>query len=102
LPEAAARGLRFDLIFLDPPTFSNSKRMEGVLDIQRDHEALIERCMALLASGGLLIFSTNAQRFRLAGELAARWDVKDISAATIAFDFKRNARIHRCFEIRAR
>jgi len=102
LPEAAARGLRFDLIFLDPPTFSNSKRMEGVLDIQRDHEALIEHCMALLASGGLLVFSTNAQRFRLAGELAARWDVKDISAATIAFDFKRNARIHRCFEIRAR
>jgi len=89
----------FDLIFLDPPTFSNSKRMQGVLDIQRDHLQLIESCMRWLAPGGMLLFSTNAQRFRLAPEVAARWHVTDISKATLPFDFERNPRIHQCFEI---
>ena len=60
-----ARSEQFDLIFLDPPTFSNSKRMQGVLDVQRDHPGLIDQCMRLLAPGGRLVFSTNAQRFRL-------------------------------------
>jgi len=91
----------YDLIFLDPPTFSNSKRMEGVLDIERDHVQLIEACVQRLAPGGLLVFSTNAQRFRLDPSLAGRLAVQDISAATIPQDFARNPRIHRCFEIRA-
>jgi len=91
----------YDLIFLDPPTFSNSKRMEGVLDIERDHGELIDGCARRLAPGGLIVFSTNAQRFRLDPQLARRWAVQDISAATIPKDFERNARIHRCFEIRA-
>jgi len=97
---AAAEG-QFELIFLDPPTFSNSKRMQGVLDIQRDHLALIERCMQRLAPGGLLVFACNAQRFRLDEEVGRRWLVQDISAQTLPFDFARNPRIHRCFEIRA-
>ena len=92
----------WDLIFLDPPTFSNSKRMSGVHDVQRDHAGLIEACMRRLAPGGVLVFSTNAQRFRLDEPLAAHWDVQDISAASIPFDFQRNAHIHRCFEVRAR
>jgi 23S rRNA (guanine2445-N2)-methyltransferase / 23S rRNA (guanine2069-N7)-methyltransferase len=92
---------RYDLIFLDPPTFSNSKRMEGVLDIERDHVSLIDACVRLLAPGGLIVFSTNAQRFRLDPELAVRLAVKDVSAATIPRDFERNPRIHRCFEVRA-
>ncbi len=92
---------RFDLIFLDPPTFSNSRRMEGVLDVARDHPQLIDACMRLLAPDGLLVFSSNAQRFRLAAELGARYQVRDISAATLPEDFARNPRIHRCFEIRA-
>ncbi len=54
----------FDLIFLDPPTFSNSARMQGVLDTQRDHARLIEHCMRLLAPQGVLLFSTNAALFR--------------------------------------
>jgi len=91
----------FDLIFLDPPTFSNSKRMHGVLDVQRDHPELIDLCMRLLAPGGLLLFSTNAQRFRLDPEIEQRWQVKDISAQTLPFDFERNPRIHRCYEISA-
>ncbi len=92
----------YDLIFLDPPTFSNSKRMEGVLDTSRDHPALIDACMAVLARDGLLVFSTNAQKFRLDESLAGRYDVQDISAATIPRDFERNPRIHRCFDIRHR
>ncbi len=91
---------QYDLIFLDPPTFSNSKRMEGVLDIERDHPALIDAAARLLSPGGLLVFSTNAQRFKLHESLAARYAVRDISAATLPKDFERNPRIHRCFEIR--
>ena len=96
----AAQGEAWDLIFLDPPTFSNSKRMTGVLDTQRDHVALIEQCMRLLAPGGLLLFSTNAQRFKLDEALSGRWEVRDISAATIPFDFRRSPRIHRAYELR--
>jgi 23S rRNA (guanine2445-N2)-methyltransferase / 23S rRNA (guanine2069-N7)-methyltransferase len=100
LEESAHRNERYDLIFLDPPTFSNSKRMEGVLDVERDHGSLIDACAKLLAPGGLLVFSTNAQRFKLDEALATRYDIKDISAATLPRDFERNPRIHRCFEIR--
>ncbi len=89
----------FDLIFLDPPTFSNSKRMQGVLDVQRDHQELIGQCMRRLSTGGKLIFSTNAQRFRLDQTVSDRWRVSDVSAATLPFDFARNPRIHRCYEI---
>jgi 23S rRNA (guanine2445-N2)-methyltransferase / 23S rRNA (guanine2069-N7)-methyltransferase len=93
---------QFELIFLNPPTFSNSKRMQGVLDIQRDHPLLIDQCMRLLAPGGRLVFSTNAQRFRLESELAQRWHVADVSGSTLPFDFARNPRIHRCFEVTKR
>lgn len=99
--QEGAVGAAYDLIFLDPPTFSNSKRMEGVLDIERDHVSLIDACVRLLAPGGLIVFSTNAQRFRLDPQLAGRLAVRDVSAATIPQDFERNPRIHRCFEIRA-
>ena len=99
---ANERAARWDLIFLDPPTFSNSKRMTGILDTQRDHQDLIGHCMRLLAPAGLLVFSTNAQRFKLDQSISERWAVADISAATIPFDFQRNPRIHRAFELRAR
>jgi 23S rRNA (guanine2069-N7)-methyltransferase / 23S rRNA (guanine2445-N2)-methyltransferase len=100
LREDARANERYDLVFLDPPTFSNSKRMEGVLDIERDHAALIDACVRLLAPGGLLVFSTNAQRFRLDPALAQRHTVRDVSAATLPRDFERNPRIHKCFEFR--
>jgi 23S rRNA (guanine2445-N2)-methyltransferase / 23S rRNA (guanine2069-N7)-methyltransferase len=102
LGEAADGGARYDLIFLDPPTFSNSARMEGVLDTQRDHQDLVRGAMRLLDRSGLLLFSTNAQRFVLDTALAEAFDVRDISAATVPFDYQRNPRIHRCFEIRHR
>ena len=91
---------RYELIFLDPPTFSNSSRMAGTFDVQRDHAALIEDALRLLAPGGLLVFSTNAQQFKFDAALAGRCAVQDVSAATLPFDFRRNARIHRCFELR--
>ena len=102
LAAEAAQGPAWDLIFLDPPTFSNSARMQGVLDVQRDHVRMVDDCMQLLAPGGVLLFSNNAQRFALDAELAQRHVVADISAATIPFDFQGNPRIHRCFEIRHR
>ena len=102
LDEAARGPARYELIFLDPPTFSNSKRMEGVLDIGRDHPALIDACARLLAPEGLIVFSTNAQRFRLDAGVGERYEICDISAATLPPDFARNPRIHRCYEVRAR
>jgi 23S rRNA (guanine2445-N2)-methyltransferase / 23S rRNA (guanine2069-N7)-methyltransferase len=102
LEDAVAARERYDLVFLDPPTFSNSKRMEGVLDVGRDHGALIGLCTQLLNRDGLLVFSTNAQRFKLDESINERHNVTDISRATIALDFERNPRIHRCFEIRPR
>ena len=93
-------GDNFDLIFLDPPTFSNSKRMEDVLDVQRDHPDLIKYCMQLLSPQGVLIFSTNFRRFKLDDELAEQFSIAEISAKTLPEDFKRNPKIHRCWEIR--
>ncbi|MGC9456041.1 MAG: bifunctional 23S rRNA (guanine(2069)-N(7))-methyltransferase RlmK/23S rRNA (guanine(2445)-N(2))-methyltransferase RlmL [Halothiobacillaceae bacterium] len=90
----------FDVIFLDPPSFSSSKRMDGVLDIQRDHVALIDDAMALLAPGGVLLFSTNLRRFRMEESLTQRYDCQDISLATLPEDFSRNQRIRQAFEFR--
>ena len=95
-------GPRFDLIFVDPPTFSNSKRMEGVLDVQRDHEGMIRRSMKLLRPTGRLIFSTNYSKFKLAADELDDLAIEDISAATIPKDFERHARIHRCFDVKFR
>jgi len=100
LTEAANGRERYDLVFLDPPTFSNSKRMEGTLDIRRDHPQLIDACAKVLAPDGLLVFSTNAQKFKLDEALSARYSMRDVSAETLPQDFERNPRIHRCYEIR--
>jgi 23S rRNA (guanine2445-N2)-methyltransferase / 23S rRNA (guanine2069-N7)-methyltransferase len=89
LQEQEAGGPRFDLIFLDPPTFSNSKRMDGVLDVQRDHVGMIRRSLKLLRPGGRLVFSTNYTRFKLDAEALSDVVVDDISAATIPKDFER-------------
>ena len=90
---------QYDLIFLDPPTFSNSKRMDDVFDIQNDHVQLIKNATALLADNGVLYFSTNFRRFKM--ELSALSDlsIEDISASTIPEDFLRNPRIHYCWKI---
>jgi 23S rRNA (guanine2445-N2)-methyltransferase / 23S rRNA (guanine2069-N7)-methyltransferase len=99
LENQAVWGPRFDLIFVDPPTFSNSKSMEGVLDVQRDHVGMIRRSLKLLRPGGRLVFSTNYSRFKLDAGALADLAIEDISAATIPKDFERHARIHRCYVI---
>lgn len=90
----------FDLIFIDPPTFSNTKKDKRVFDVQKDHARLIELAMSHLATGGLLIFSTNFRRFQLEDRLPTLYDIKEISKESVPFDFSRNERIHRCWEIR--
>ncbi|WP_227369765.1 bifunctional 23S rRNA (guanine(2069)-N(7))-methyltransferase RlmK/23S rRNA (guanine(2445)-N(2))-methyltransferase RlmL [Halomonas sp. M20] len=95
-------GSEFDLIFLDPPTFSNSKKMEESLDIQRDHGRLLDLAMARLASEGTLIFSNNQRRFKLDDALLERYAVEDISAQTFDPDFQRRPNLHHCFLMRHR
>ena len=90
----------YDIIFMDPPTFSNSKRMEGVLDVQRDHVDMIEGAMKLLRPGGVLYFSNNYRRFKMDHESLSDLDIKDITHASLDPDFKRNTRIHSCFCIK--
>jgi 23S rRNA (guanine2445-N2)-methyltransferase / 23S rRNA (guanine2069-N7)-methyltransferase len=91
---------KFELIFVDPPSFSNSKRMDTTLDIQRDHAALIRSTMAHLSTDGLLLFSTNLRRFKLTKEISEAYQVEDRTAASIPEDFARNKRIHQCWAIR--
>ncbi len=78
----------FDLIIMDPPTFSNSKRMDDFLDIQRDHVNLINDCLAALKPGGILYFSTNFRKFILDKEKIKATAIKDITKATTPFDFE--------------
>jgi 23S rRNA (guanine2445-N2)-methyltransferase / 23S rRNA (guanine2069-N7)-methyltransferase len=90
----------YDLIFMDPPTFSNSARMKGVLDIQKDHGTLIRQAMQRLSSDGLLVFSNNFRKFKLDEGLLSEFEVKEVSASTIDKDFQRNPKIHRCWHVR--
>lgn len=91
----------YDLIFIDPPTFSNSKRMEGIFDVQRDHVQLLDLAMTRLAPGGVLYFSNNFRKFILDEGLAARYGVEEISAKTIDPDYVRNTKIHRAWRLTA-
>ena len=78
----------FDLVVMDPPTFSNSKRMEGILDIQKDHVELINDCLGLMRAGGVLYFSTNYTRFVLDDKNLNASVIKDITKKTTPFDFE--------------
>ncbi len=88
----------FDLVILDPPTFSNSKRMEDILDIQRDHVELINDCLRVIKTGGKIYFSTNFKRFVLDTASIQSSLIKDITKQTTPFDFE--GRINRvCYLI---
>jgi 23S rRNA (guanine2445-N2)-methyltransferase / 23S rRNA (guanine2069-N7)-methyltransferase len=95
------RSRQYDLIFLDPPTFSNSKRMDDVFDIQNDHVQLIKNAVALLAPDGVLYFSTNFRRFKIDQSALSGLTLEDITTATIPEDFSRNPRIHYCWRIQS-
>lgn len=91
----------FDVILLDPPSFSNSKRMDDVFDVQRDHAKLIHRCMDLLNHGGTLIFSNNLRSFKLDKDITDEYRVNNITEKTFDPDFQRNKRIHQCYLIQS-
>jgi 23S rRNA (guanine2445-N2)-methyltransferase / 23S rRNA (guanine2069-N7)-methyltransferase len=98
--ERENRAGAFDLIFLDPPTFSNSKAMAGTFDIQRDHVELLSNVVALLAPEGRLVFSNNLRNFKMDTESLQELQIENITAKTIPVDFERNPRIHNCWLIR--
>jgi 23S rRNA (guanine2445-N2)-methyltransferase / 23S rRNA (guanine2069-N7)-methyltransferase len=99
LNEPATQDLRFDLIFVDPPTFSNSNKMEGVFDIQRDYSDMLHKVAGLLNPGGEIFFSTNRRDFKLDVSTLQGLEIKDISKATLPTDFERNSKIHYCWRI---
>ncbi|WP_283148271.1 class I SAM-dependent methyltransferase [Silvimonas soli] len=94
LEETLDGGWLFDLIILDPPSFSNSKKMQGVLDVQRDHRWMVESCLDLLHPGGVLYFSNNLRTFKMDEALIPLCE--DITEQSIPEDF-RNKRIHQCY-----
>jgi len=100
----AEAGGQYDLIWLDPPTFSNSKRMgRATFDVQRDHADLIRLITRrLLAPGGILLFATNLRNFRLEHAELRGLEIKDLSRATLAFDCERGANRHHVFQIERR
>ncbi len=88
LASEAARGARYDLIVLDPPTFSNSKKMDGFLDVARHWPELVRACLAVLDTGGTVLFSTNARSLKLDAALLPEASIVDISDKTIPEDFR--------------
>jgi len=88
----------YDLIIMDPPTFSNSKRMEDFLDIQKDHVFLINECLRILDTDGILFFSTNFTKFQLDREKIHSKEIKDITRQTTPFDFEGKLK-RQCFKI---
>ena len=98
---ATARNRKlFDIILLDPPTFSNSKRTSKDLDVQKDHHRLIALAMKSLSADGVLVFSTHARKFKLDTNLQAEFQIENYCSQTIDLDFKQNPNIHYCWLIR--
>ncbi|MDH4105252.1 MAG: bifunctional 23S rRNA (guanine(2069)-N(7))-methyltransferase RlmK/23S rRNA (guanine(2445)-N(2))-methyltransferase RlmL [Gammaproteobacteria bacterium] len=101
--EAQSQRMRppaYDLIFIDPPTHSRSKRMQRDFDVQLDHGWLLTTAAKLLAPGGTIVFSNNFQKFKLDGATLEHFEVDDITRSTIPADFSRNAKIHVCYVLR--
>lgn len=90
---------QYDVVYIDPPTFSNSKRMDRTFEVQRDHVALLSNLTRHVKDGGTIIFCTNKRGFKIDAEALAQYglDVEDISVKSIPRDFKRNTKIHSCF-----
>lgn len=93
-------GSRFELIVLDPPTFSNSKKMQTTFDVQRDHRELINRCLELLSPGGILVFSTNRRRFQFDRAGITSEDIRKLTKLTMPEDFA-GSNIHQAWSIGA-
>jgi 23S rRNA (guanine2445-N2)-methyltransferase / 23S rRNA (guanine2069-N7)-methyltransferase len=90
----------YDLIFLDPPTFSNSKGMDGTFDIQRDHVDLLKKAGRFLSGDGVLIFSNNLRKFKMDKDALSEFAIEEITGKTIPLDYERSPRIHNCWLIK--
>lgn len=102
LLELDKSGEKFDLAVVDPPTFSNSKALEGVFDVQRDHVQLLQRVRKLLAADGVVYYSTNHRRFQLDEPgLNRDYEIREISSKTLPMDY-RDQKIHRCWRMVAK
>ncbi len=102
LVQAVATRERYDVIVLDPPSFSNSKKMIEILDVQRDHVRLVSQCHELLAGGGELFFSTNLRSFAIDPQLAQKLSLREITRQSVPEDFRRPGRSgpHRAWHTR--
>ncbi|AFJ01213.1 23S rRNA (guanine-N-2-) -methyltransferase rlmL [Methylophaga frappieri] len=100
LDQAVAEKQQFDVIFIDPPTFSNSSKMTGIFDIQRDHADMLNKLAKLLSAEGVIWFSTNRQDFRLDDSSLTQFEITDLSKATLPEDFARRPKIHYCWQLR--
>ena len=89
----------FDLIFMDPPNFFNSSRMDRSLDVTKDHPWLIDRAMARLAAGGQLYFSNNRRDFKMSDEVKEKYQVQNLDSKMLPPDYERNPKIHNCWLI---
>lgn len=92
---------KFDMIFLDPPTFSNSKKMEEAFEVERDQDFLVDSCMMMLEPGGVLYFSNNKRKFKLSPALQSKYSINDQTAESIPQDFH-DKKIHNLYEIRVK
>jgi 23S rRNA G2069 N7-methylase RlmK/C1962 C5-methylase RlmI len=101
LADARHRGRRWDLVVVDPPTFSNSKRMAYTWDVQRDHAALLGDVLEVVAPGGVVWFSTNRRRFQLELAAGGSLEIEDRTRATIPPDF-RDSKVHHAFRLSRR
>lgn len=102
LEEQRTAARRWDVMFIDPPTHSRSKRMTEDFDVQRDHAKLLNLARELLTPRGTIVFSNNYTRFKLEAAALETFEIEDISRNTVPEDFIRNPRIHSCFLLRSR
>ncbi len=99
LEKARSEGRKWDIIILDPPTFSNSRKMEGVWDIQKDYEKMLDLCSAVTAKGGVILFSTNYRQFNLdKRNLSSKFRLEEITSITTDEDFLGKP-LHRCWTL---
>lgn len=99
LADAIAKKQQYDIIVLDPPTFSNSKKMQNTLDVQRDHPLLINQCLRILSKKGIIVFSNNLRTFKLNEHGLNTSYVDDITFKSTPEDFKKR-KPHVCYVLR--
>ncbi len=99
LKEAVRKGKRYDIIVIDPPTFSNSRKMDGTFNIQRDYVSIVKLALELLSVDGFIVFSTNYGKFHFDPGRIPGGAVTDITLSTIDMDFSRKRKPHRCWVI---